>query len=59
MKILEALMRFQALVQREECTCGEYRCSVHGDRILADQAIKEFTSTQPAVEAEREKTAPA
>ncbi len=42
-KVYDALLRFRAIVNGEECECDEYNgytCTVHRDRVLATDAIE-------------------
>lgn len=43
--VKDALDRFKALVNFLECECDSYHgftCTIHRDRVLADQAIAEY-----------------
>jgi len=40
-KVKEALLRFKAIVDTQECLCEEtHRCTMHYDRMLADRALE-------------------
>ena len=52
-KIYEALLRFKAIVDNQECLCDEVnRCTVHMDRITADMALENYNKKDAVREIE-------
>ena len=56
-KIIDAVKRFEAIVNSLECECDEYHgytCTIHADRVLAKEALA-IIASQPVVEADAQK----